>query len=133
MRLRLAHPEPFTSPNGGNRPIAQNKQKRNLNRWGDRQMQWMHWLLVIPGLGAWLFIFVLVRAGAPSTPMPTPPSSREPDRMEESAKESPALRRRHALGLLYRGFSAQTGHVRFLAETRRRRAHGPEAGDVVPR
>jgi hypothetical protein len=95
-------------------------------------MLWMLWLLVIPLLGAWLFLFGLGRAAARPAPKPSPMSVGEQEPEDERARESPAVQRRFSAGPLYRGLSAQTGHVRFLAETRKRRARrrGPE--EVAP-
>jgi hypothetical protein len=107
--------------NGGNSGVTQNKQERNLNRRGDGQMLWMLWLLAIPVLGACLFLFALGRVAARPCPSPSPISAREPERGEERSKGCPATRRRLEAGPLRRGLSAQTGSVRFLAETRKRR------------
>lgn len=84
-------------------------------------MLWMLWLLVVPVLGACLFLFALGRSAARPYPKPSAMSAREPEHGEELSKGSPAIRRRFEVGPLYRGFSAQTGYVRFLAETRKRR------------
>jgi hypothetical protein len=96
-------------------------------------MLWTLWLLVIPVLGAGLFLFALGRAAAKPDPKPLSASVRALGSGRELSKGNPAVRRRFVAGPLYRGLSSQTGSIRFLAETRKRRARHHGAAGVTPR
>jgi hypothetical protein len=91
-------------------------------------MLWMLWLLVIPVIAGCLLLLGLGRAAARPCPKPSPLSTREPERREDLSKESPVVRRRLEAGPLYRGLASQTGHVRFLAGTRKGRSRPNGAG-----
>jgi hypothetical protein len=93
---------------------------------------WMLWLLIVPVLGACLLLFALGRAAGKPDPKLSSMSAQGSERAEKALDGSPAVQRRFVAGPLYRGLSAQAGHVRFLAETRKRRARRHGAEGVAP-
>jgi hypothetical protein len=94
-------------------------------------MLWMLWLLVIPVLSTWWFLFALGRAAAKSDPKPSPMSTREPGSGEELSKNSPAIRRRFAAVSWYQRLMAQAGYVGFVAHVRKRRPRRQRVGGVA--
>lgn len=87
-------------------------------------MLWMLWLLAIPVLGAWGFLFALGRAAARPAPKPSPiltPGLRTETNREDIPER---MRRRFtAVGRHQRLLAlAEVGYIGFGAQVRKRRA-----------